>query len=299
MPAISVIMPVYDREHTVGRAVASVLAQDFADWELIVVDDASSDESGRVVEKLGDARIVLLRQAENRGGGAARNRGIHAARAEIVSFLDSDDVFLPRKLGFVTEYFARHPEIDVLLDSFEVVYPPERHKRPVARINPPLSDSQAIAAGIYARRFSKATPALSARRAALLKVGLFDESLKRRQDFDLVMRLTGACRCATTDRVLWTKHWAEATITAQSDTFMAALLETCRRHPEYLSSPEHRVGVAKDLARHAARLAAKRRLGLLRADLDAFARAHGVGATLQLLALGAVENLKRAISGAR
>ena len=131
------------------------------------------------------------------------------AHSDLIAFIDSDDEFLPHKLGFVVDYFQRHPEIDALIDSFEIVYPPRMHTRPRLRINPPLTDSATILEGVYARRISKATPALTARRPALLAAGLFDETLRRRQDFDLVVRLLRTCHGATTDQVLWRKHWTE------------------------------------------------------------------------------------------
>ncbi len=296
MPAISVIMPVYNRQDSVGRAIDSVLAQDFPDFELIIIDDASRDATVRVVEGYQDPRVILLRQPENRSGGAARNRGIRTASGPLISFLDSDDAFLPHKLGFVADYFASHPDVDALLDSFEIVYPPEKQKSKVMRINPPLTESREIAAGIYARRIFKATPALSVRRAAVLAVGLFDETLRRRQDFDLVVRLTRSCRCATTDQVLWTKFWTEGTITAEQQTFMDAILDMCRRNPEYLSTPAHRVGVARDLAHHTVKLWTKRKFGLLWTDLRRFARAHGVFKTTGLLTRGLI---RRALVGTR
>jgi glycosyltransferase involved in cell wall biosynthesis len=299
MPAVSVIMPVYNRAESVTRAIDSVLAQDFHDFELMIVDDASTDATVSVIEACADPRVTLLRQPENRGGGGARNRGIREAHGDIVSFLDSDDVFLPHKLSFVVEFFRAHPEIDVLFDSYETVYPPERHKPNVRRINPALDDTRAIAEGIYARRISKATPALSARRQALLAVGLFDESLRRRQDFDLAMRLTKSCRCATTDRVLWTKYWTGDSITAQTSTFMNALLEMCRRDPTYLKQPEYRIGAARDLARHAIRLVSRRQFGPLGRDLQRFSAEHGSGETLALLGRGLIENARRKVAGVR
>jgi hypothetical protein len=188
---------------------------------------------------------------------------------------------------------------DVLLDSFELVYPPQRRKRNVLRINPPLTDSRAIAEGIYARRISKATPALSLRREALRTAGYFDEGLPRRQDFDLLVRLTRTCRCATTDQVLWTKFWTEGTITSQSNTRMDAMLEMCRRTPEYLTRPEYRVGLARDLAHHVLRLIAQGEFGLMRRDLRLFARAHGTGMTTRLIGRGLIESTKRAAAGTR
>jgi glycosyltransferase involved in cell wall biosynthesis len=97
-PVISVIIPTYNRAHLVGRAIRSVLAQTFQDWELIVVDDGSSDNTEEVVCSFQDPRICYISHEVNRGGSAARNTGIKVARGEYVSFLDSDDEWLPEKL---------------------------------------------------------------------------------------------------------------------------------------------------------------------------------------------------------
>ena len=299
VPAVSVVMPVFNREDRVARALESVLAQDFPDFELVIVDDASTDGTVQVVERYPDERIVVLRQPEHRFGGAARNRGIREARSDLIAFLDSDDEFLPHKLTFVVDYFRKHAAVDALIDSFELVYPPNKRRRPVLRTNPALTDSAAILEGVYARRISKATPALTARRPALLAAGLFDETLKRRQDFDLVVRLVRAGRAATTDQILWRKHWTEGAITSQRHTFMDAILEMCRRNPAYLTVPAYRVGVARDLAHHVLKLSRRGEFGLLRRDLGRFADAYGAGFAAYLVGQGMIESARRAMTGSR
>jgi glycosyltransferase involved in cell wall biosynthesis len=97
-PFFSVVIPVYNRAADLSRAVASVLAQSEADFEIVVVDDGSTDDPAAALNRFADPRIVLIRQ-ENRGGGAARNAGIDRARGRFVAFLDSDDVFLPHHLA--------------------------------------------------------------------------------------------------------------------------------------------------------------------------------------------------------
>jgi glycosyltransferase involved in cell wall biosynthesis len=97
-PLFSVVLPVYDRAALLGRALGSVLAQTVQDFEIVVVDDGSNDNPLRVVEAIGDPRIIFVRQ-ENRGGGAARNTGIDKARGRFVAFLDSDDRYLPHHLA--------------------------------------------------------------------------------------------------------------------------------------------------------------------------------------------------------
>lgn len=299
MPAITVILPLYNRRATIGRAVESVLRQTLADFEFLIVDDASTDDSVAIVESYGDPRIRVLRQATNQHAAAARNRAIEECRTELISFLDSDDEFFPDKLAFVVDYFGRHPEADALLDSYEQVYPPDKHKQPVMRINPKLEGGDQVLPGIFARKISKATPALSVRRQALVAVGLFDPKLGRRQDFDLVRRLAVGGRVHTTDRVLWRKYWAEASITGRNDTFMDAILEMCRREPTYLTDPRYRIGAARDFAHHVWKLIRKGRWQLLRRDLGRFRAEHGSLATLRLAAEGLIESLRRAARGER
>jgi glycosyltransferase involved in cell wall biosynthesis len=96
-PYFSVIIPVYNRAAVLGRALRSVLSQSCQDFEIIVVDDGSSDDPAAVIAQFADARIHLLRQ-ENEGGGAARNAGIDAAVGRFIAPLDSDDEFLPNHL---------------------------------------------------------------------------------------------------------------------------------------------------------------------------------------------------------
>lgn len=293
MPAVAVVMPVYNRETSVAHAIESVLAQDFADFEVVLVDDGSSDASVATIERYRDPRITLLRQERNRGGNAARNRGILAATAPLIAFLDSDDLFLPHKLGVVTRYFEERPDIDVLIDSFELVYPAGSGKPPARRINPVLEGSATIERAVFARRLFKATPAISLRKEAVVRAGLFDETLKRRQDFDLVLRLARTARCASTDAVLWTKQWSPGAISSKQDTFMDATIDICRRHPSYLADPANRIGLARDVARHFMRLAAKGAVRAAASDASRFAAEFGAGALFGLMASGGREILRR------
>lgn len=95
---VSVIIPTYNRAHLLGRAIQSVLAQTYEDFEIIVVDDASTDVTEQVVKSFADDRINYIRHQKNKGGSSARNTGIKAAKGEFIAFLDSDDEWVPKKL---------------------------------------------------------------------------------------------------------------------------------------------------------------------------------------------------------
>ena len=96
-PAVSVIIPTYNRAHLLDRAIESVLDQTYQDFEIIVVDDASVDETEEVVISFADDRINYIRHQKNKGGSSARNTGIKAAKGEFIAFLDSDDEWLAEK----------------------------------------------------------------------------------------------------------------------------------------------------------------------------------------------------------
>ena len=107
-PFFSVVIPVYNRAAMLGEALRSVLAQSEQDFEIVVVDDGSTDNPSRTIEALADPRTVFVRQ-ENRGGGAARNTGIDKARGRFIAFLDSDDTFLPHHLAVMRKLLETAP----------------------------------------------------------------------------------------------------------------------------------------------------------------------------------------------
>lgn len=283
MLTFSVIMPTYNRAATIERAINSVLQQAEITPELIVVDDGSTDDTAKILEKY-DGRLTYIRLGAKHGSNFARNRGLEKASGDIVSFIDSDDEFLPHKLRYLAGYFASHPDVDVLIDSFETHYPPHTNRAPSLRRNPVLQDSAAIGEAVLARRLFKATPAISARRKALMDVGLFDDTLTRRQDMDLLLRLAHNHRCASVDEILWVKHWTADAISSKQNTFLPATIEICQRHPEYLESAR-RSGLERDLGRHFWRLLLAGRLGDFRKDLSRYRAFGRFGASPWLLML--------------
>ena len=115
MPLVTVIIPTYNRARLLGRAIDSVLAQAFTDFELIIADDGSADNTRQLVLGYADQRIRYLRHERNQGANAARNTGVMAAGGKYVAFLDSDDEWLPEFLGKVLHVFEKD-------DSLGAVY---------------------------------------------------------------------------------------------------------------------------------------------------------------------------------
>lgn len=116
---ISVIIPLYNKETIVARSVGSVLAQDFQDFEVVVVDDGSTDQSAAIVGSIADPRLRLISQP-NGGPSKARNTGIREARGEWLLFLDADDELLPGALDHLHRLSQQHPDMDMLLGEVMV-----------------------------------------------------------------------------------------------------------------------------------------------------------------------------------
>jgi glycosyltransferase involved in cell wall biosynthesis len=179
VPAVSVLIPTYQRRRFVARAVRSVLAQTFQDFELIVVDDGSTDGTEEALRGL-DPRLRYKWQP-NGGAAAARNAGIRLARGEIIAFLDSDDRWLRNHLAVVTGMLARYPEavLACTCPRFRIA---GHQKVEEARLvdGLPLQFAE-NAVGYHS--------CVAARREALLAVGGFDERLIVMEGRELFLRL--------------------------------------------------------------------------------------------------------------
>ncbi|HEV8408785.1 MAG TPA: glycosyltransferase family 2 protein [Sphingomicrobium sp.] len=271
---VSVILPVHNRADVLPRAIRSVLDQELQDLELVIIDDGSADNSAGIAQSFGDERIRLIRLGQNRGGNVARNEGIRTSSAPIIAFLDSDDRYLPNKLGWVVAEFERRPELDLLVDSFVKIGAPGSARPELVRKNPIIEDRELFRRALFTRQLWKATPAISVKREIAIKAGLFDETLRRLQDFDFLIRVSEFANCASTDQVLWVKYWDRNAISAGND-MISANIELVRRHPEYLRTAAYRPGLA-----HALRLSAWRKIrrgdvGGISRDVRDLARAFG------------------------
>ncbi len=184
-PLVSVIIPTYNRGWIIKEAIDSVLAQDYRDFELIVVDDGSTDNTPEVLDAY-RGTIKVFRQ-ENKGVSAARNRGIAEASGRFIAFLDSDDLWLPQKLSRQVEFFNTTPDAlicqteEVWIRSGVRVNPKKRHQKPSGMIFEPSLALCLVSPS-----------AVMIRRSLLEIVGNFDETLPACEDYDLWLRIS--CR---------------------------------------------------------------------------------------------------------
>jgi glycosyltransferase involved in cell wall biosynthesis len=186
MISVSVIIPTFNRALKTARAVASVLYQTFTDYEIIVVDDGSEDNTEDVMQQFGP-RLRYIACSSNLGVSAARNRGIMESEAPWIAFLDSDDYWLPQKLDVQTTYLNTHPGAvicqtqEAWIRNGRYVNPKKRHLKPSGDIFEP------------SLRLCLISPsAVMLRRSLMEEVGLFDEDFPVCEDYDLWLRI--ACR---------------------------------------------------------------------------------------------------------
>jgi len=206
-PAVSVVIPTYNRRVYIGEALDSVLNQTLSGFEVIVVDDGSTDGTDEVIRSYG-GRIHYIRQ-ENRGAAAARNLGVRNARGSYVSFMDSDDLSLPHHLESLYNFLVQNPEYAMVVGNGAYLEG-EFHRR------------RTLIASGRARRMARRgvtvrdlfdgrvvrLQGIMVRKTVLEEIGLLDEWFRLSYDLDLALRLIKSHRIGFVDRViyLYRKH---------------------------------------------------------------------------------------------
>jgi len=197
---VSVVIPTYNRGSLLPRAIRSVLNQTFTDFELIVVDDASTDDTQRVVKGFSDLRVRYFRHERNRGGAAARNTGIGAARGEFIAFLDSDDEWLETRLAEqIGQGQSTTEDFGVFYCNVLVV-----DGRIVTR-----RDSANFEGSVRADLLGGWCPSTIS--CAVVRIGIlsgnaFDSSLQSFQDYDLWLSLSEITKFKYLPRALVLRH---------------------------------------------------------------------------------------------
>jgi glycosyltransferase involved in cell wall biosynthesis len=242
-PRLSVIMPVYNVEKYIVEAMDSVLSQSFRDFELIVVDDGSTDGTGRLIEQQSrvDPRVRVIRQPNSGRPSVPRNRGIAESKGELIVFLDGDDLFLPNRLSAVVDVFDAHPDVDLVLNDL-LSYDAEGQSTPrtylrqfnfpdgARDILKPIGD-RVFVVGEELYRYSSAVfcpmlmPTVSLRAARLRREPVwFREDMRCGEDIDLWFRLLIDSRAAYVDQPLAVyRYRSDSTTQDRADFYIGTL----------------------------------------------------------------------------
>lgn len=235
---ISVILPVYNREHVLMRAVNSVLCQTYQDIELLIVDDGSDDQTRRVAEQIDDKRVRTLYQCENRGACAARNIGILAAQGEYIAFQDSDDVWCPEKLERQLAYLQA-TDSDLVFCAFY------RHDGEKVEYQPggEISAGKVVYHDLLARNLIS-TQTLMGKRMCFQEE-MFDERYPRLQDWELALRMTRRFKVSYDPQPLADVYLQHDSISADPRKGLWAIERLAEEHRKALEEdPRGAIGMA-------------------------------------------------------
>lgn len=194
-PHVSVIVPVWNRAHLVHRSIGSLCAQSYKNLEIIVVDDASSDDIAGALDALGDSRIRLVRRMRNGGAAAARNDGIATARGTLIAFSDSDDICVFNRIERQVTLLDSAPDQIIAVYSSRSYYTEaaESEYGAMRGYVKPWAHEWPLSGELFAKTLRNnfiTFPTLMVRRTALMSAGPCDALLRNNEDWDLMLRLT-------------------------------------------------------------------------------------------------------------
>lgn len=226
-PEVSIIIPTFNRAHSLPQAVESVLQQDFKEVEVIIIDDASSDDTQKIVRSYKDPRIKYIRLDKNLGAAAARNAGIFVSKGKYIAFQDSDNVWMEGKLKKQMEMFTQLPDrVGVLYSSILRI---SKNKR---EFFPDFQDKLKtgnIHAELLKRNFIDLCAAV-VRRKCFYVSGMFDEELPCYQDWELWIRFSRDFEFYFLDEVHATAYYSEDSISINPYKQIDALRQILQKH---------------------------------------------------------------------
>jgi len=226
-PEVSVIIPTFNRAHTLSRAVESVLEQDFREFEVIIIDDASGDDTQKVVHSFNDPRIKYIRLDKNLGAAAARNVGISSSRGKYIAFQDSDNIWMAGKLRKQIEIFTQLPgRVGVLYSGILRI---SRNKREYVPDFGEKLKSGDIRVALLRKNFIDLSAAV-VRRKCFHILGMFDEDLPCYQDWELWIRLSQDFEFYYLDEVHVAAYYSEDSISINPYKQIDALRRILKKH---------------------------------------------------------------------
>ena len=230
---VSIIIPTYNRAYSIEKSIRSILEQTYREFELLIVDDGSSDNTQDVVNCIEDERIHYVQMPENKGVAAARNEGIRQAAYEYIAFQDSDDVWKPNKLEKQMQALIANPQAGMIYCAYEghredgniVIIPDEQM---------PLHDKQG---DIYHKLLCRNTigaPTALVRKECFLKAGLFYERMTCLEDWELFLRIAEVYEILFMEEAFVVVHMREGGVSSNVAGYFEARCYMIARHKEAL-----------------------------------------------------------------
>ncbi|MGE4421881.1 MAG: glycosyltransferase [Pseudodesulfovibrio sp.] len=233
---VSVIIPTYNRADIVGRAIDSVLRQTFDRYEIIVVDDGSVDDTRRVVEA-GYPQVQYIYK-ENGGAASARNRGISEAKAELVAFLDADDVWFEDKLAKQVELMASDESASLCFTDWRTIEDGRLVHASGMRGGGGFKPSGEYAYHTMIKGFGILPSCTMVRKSLLFEHGLFNEQLPLCEDWDLFLRISAGGNVAYIDTPLIDRHTGCGNLTSRTEAWMRSSVRITEEHMKWITSGE-------------------------------------------------------------
>jgi glycosyltransferase involved in cell wall biosynthesis len=233
-PLISVIIPTYNRRELLERAVRSVLAQTYRNIELIVVDDASTDSTKKMVGAMHDERLRYIRHKSNLGAAASRNTGIKAARGDYIAFQDSDDEWMAEKIEKQMGMFLDSPpETGVVYCGFFRQREGKKTRIPSKKFTQREGEIfQPLLLGYYL----VGTPSVIIKKEVLEKVGLFNEDYPALEEWDLWLRIAKEYRFQFINEELLVSYQTPESLSVNRPLFLNGYLQLLKDHREELNN---------------------------------------------------------------
>jgi len=199
MPYFSVVIPLYNKQNYIASTLQSVLDQTFINFEIIVVNDVSTDDSLTVAKQFTDSRIRIINHEKNSGLSASRNTGIKNAQSPFIAFLDADDLWKPQFLEYIAELIDTYPEADLFGTKYEEVYPGN------AIIEYPFFVKTGIVDNYFLKEINLHMYCYSSfciRKEIIGKIGLFNENINMTEDIDFNIRANLLFKLAYNNKAL-------------------------------------------------------------------------------------------------
>lgn len=228
LPLISVVMPVFNGEKYIQSAIDSILIQTFSNFEFIIIDDASVDNTANLIHLYTDSRVILLQNERNIGNYPSRNRGMNIARGRYICVMDADDIAFPERLEKQFNYLETHP--DLLAVGSDFVFFPDYHRAGVL-----INYETLLIAFLNNNRVLH--PSLMIRSETMIKLGGYNEKYVYSSDYDLLCKILLKGKVENMPDVLMMYRWHKSQISQLHKIEQAkyAYAVRCQYHKAFIN----------------------------------------------------------------